>query len=128
MKKAGKINSISPEFAVPGGELTIECSGFQLNSERDFACYIGGEKCRIVGASAERVLAIVPERSAAEPTLLQLVSGGESGEPVELILGRKLVGDMHMVGNPAIDPTDDSIILTRSGSRWPTASGNAFSL
>jgi sugar lactone lactonase YvrE len=126
MKKAGKIESVSPEFAVPGGELTIECSGFQLNSERDFACYIGGEKCRIVAASTDRVLAIVPERGASEPTLLQLVSGGESGDPVEITVGRKLVGDMHMVGNPAVDPTDDSIILTRSGSRGQQLPGTLF--
>jgi sugar lactone lactonase YvrE len=126
MTKGGNIDSIRPQFAIPGGELTIECKGFRISSERDYACYLGGERCRLVAAASDRILAIVPERSASEPTLVQLISGGETGEPFEIRVGRKLVGDMHIVANPAVDPADDSVILTRSGSRGQQLPGTLF--
>ena len=34
-----------------------------------------------------------------------------------ITVGKKLADDLHIVANPAVDPKDDSIILTRSGSR-----------
>jgi sugar lactone lactonase YvrE len=126
MKKAGKITSVNPVYSVPGGEVAVECNGFEVNKDRDFACYIGGERCRLKAVSADRVLAVVPERPASNPTLLQLVSGGESGEPIEVRVGKSLVSNMHMVGNPAVDPSDDSIIVTRSGSRGEQLPGTMF--
>jgi sugar lactone lactonase YvrE len=126
MNKAGRIISIRPEFAVPGGELTIECEGFDLNRGRDYACYVGGGDCRLPVASADRILAVVPERVAYDPTLVQLVSGGESSEPVEISIGRRLVDDMHIVANPAVDPADGSIVLTRSGSRGQQLGATLF--
>src|SRR4051812_42932752 len=126
MNKAGRIISISPEFAVPGGELTIECEAFDLNRERDYACYVGGGPCRLPAASSDRVLAIVPDRVAYDPTLVQLVSGGDSSEPVELAVGRRLVDDMHIVASPAVDPADGSIVLTRSGSRGQQLGATLF--
>src|SRR5205085_6511974 len=126
MNKAGRIISIRPEFAVPGGELTIECEGFEVNPDRDHACYVGGGLCRLPAASADRVLAIIPERTAFDPTLVQLVSGGESSDPVEMSVGRRLVDDMHIVANPAVDPADGSIVITRSGSRGQQLGATLF--
>ena len=38
-------------------------------------------------------------------------------EPFNIKVGKKIADDLHLVANPAVDPKDDSIILTRSGSR-----------
>jgi sugar lactone lactonase YvrE len=117
MNKAGKILTIDPPYAIEGGEIAIECQGFMLNSEGNFACYIGGVAARLTGASSTRVLAIVPENENGGKVEVYLESDGERSEPSTLLVGRKLVEDMHIVANPAIDPKDDSLILTRSGSR-----------
>ena len=126
MNKGGRIISIRPQFALPGGEVTIECEDFAVDHGRDHACYIGGGECRLRAASSDRLLAVLPERIAFDPTLVQLVSGGESSEPVELTVGRKLVDDMHIVSNPAVDPDDGSIVLTRSGSRGQQLGATLF--
>jgi sugar lactone lactonase YvrE len=117
MNKAGRINSIFPKYAVSGGQITIECEGFELDHHQGFGCYVGGERCRLVAASSSRILAIVPEDIPTENTQLHLESGGQQSEPVPITVGRKIAGDLHIVANPAVDPSDDSIIVTRSGSR-----------
>ncbi|MEP6848797.1 MAG: gluconolaconase [Acidobacteriota bacterium] len=117
MNKAGRINSVFPQYAIPGGQIAIECEGFDVDHHRGFGCYIGGERCRLVAASSRRILAIVPEGVATENTQLHIESGGEQSESVPLTIGSRLADDMHVVANPAVDPGDDSIIVTRSGSR-----------
>ena len=117
MNKAGRINSVFPRFAIPGGQISIECEGFDVDHHRGFGCYVGGERCRLVAASSRRILAIVPEGVATENTQLHVESGSEQSESVPVMIGSRLAEDMHVVANPAVDPSDDSIIVTRSGSR-----------
>lgn len=116
MNRAGRIVKIFPPYAIPGGEIAVECEGFTVDVEGRHACYVGGEPCRIVAASRSRVLAVVPEDVDGE-TVLHLESGGEASDAAEIVIGSLLADDMHIVANPAVDPKDDSIILTRSGSR-----------
>ncbi|MEP6945688.1 MAG: gluconolaconase [Acidobacteriota bacterium] len=116
MNKAGKIIAADPPYAIPGGEVAIDCDGFHAG-EADSGCYIGGELCRLVAASSSRILAIVPEGITSEHTHIHLESGGDQSGTFPMVVGKRLVGDMHIVANPAIDPKDDAIILTRSGSR-----------
>ena len=117
MSKAGKILSVSPARTIPGGEVFIECENFEVDSDSEFGCYFDGQKARLVGASNSRLIAIVPETFDTTDVEVHLESGGERSESVRITVGEKLVGDMHIVANPAVDPKDDSIILTRSGSR-----------
>lgn len=117
MSKAGRIVSIKPPYAIPGGELAIECEGFEINQGKDYGVYFAGKRARLVGASSKRILAIVPEDLEQTDVEVRLESDGESSEPFKIVVGKMLADDMHIVANPAIDPKDDSIILTRSGSR-----------
>jgi sugar lactone lactonase YvrE len=120
-----KIIDIEPKFAIPGGEIVVRCEGFRMDPRTADGVYVEGMQCRIVAASTSRVLAIVPEEVAgvggedASGTLtpVHLESRGQESEPFEMTVGRKLVDGMHIVANPAIDPSDDAVILTRSGSR-----------
>lgn len=116
MSKAGRIINVWPRYAVTGGEVAIECEGFTVDPNGGHACYIGGEPCRVVAASRTRVIVTVPEDLDGE-TVLNLESGGEASDAAEITVGGLLADDMHIVANPAVDPKDDSIILTRSGSR-----------
>jgi len=117
MNKAGKIISINPPFAIPGGEVLIVCEDFKMNLDGDYGCFFDGKKARLVGASANRILAIVPDGLTKTDTEVFLESEGDRSESKRFIVGQKLASDMHIVANPAVDPEDDSIILTRSGSR-----------
>ena len=117
MNKAGRIVSIVPPYAIPGGEILIECENFEISAGSDYGVYFDGQKARLVGASSKRILAIVPDEFDSTGVEVHLESDGEKSDSVTLTIGKKLADDMHIVANPAVDPKDDSIILTRSGSR-----------
>jgi sugar lactone lactonase YvrE len=117
MNRAGKIISVNPPYAIPGGEIIINCEGFETNSADGFGCYFDGKAARLVGASQSRILAIVPDDFDTTEVEIHLESGGQRSEPKVITVGKKLAGDLHIVANPAVDPADDSVILTRSGSR-----------
>ena len=117
MNKAGQIVSVNPPYAIPGGEIIINCEGFEINGADKFGCYFDGKSARIVGASSTRVLAIVPDNFDTTEVEIHLENGGERSEPHNITVGKKIAEDLHIVANPAVDPADDSIILTRSGSR-----------
>ncbi len=117
MNKAGKILSVSPKFAIPGGEVIIDCEGFEVNLESGYGCFFDGQRARLVGASAHRILAVVPEKFDTNEVEIYLESGADRSESVVITVAKKLADDLHLVANPAVDPKDDSIILTRSGSR-----------
>ncbi len=117
MNKAGRILSFNPPYAIPGGEILIECENFTVGGIGEYGCFFDGQAARLVGASATRILAIVPDNFDTSEVEVYLESGGERSNAKSIIVGRKLADDLHMVANPAVDPDDDSIILTRSGSR-----------
>ena len=116
MSNAGRIISVSPEYAIPGGEVIIETEGFRLDTSGLNSCVIGGQSAWITSASQHRVVAIVPETVGTTAEVF-LESGGKRSNSVEMTVGKQLATDLHIVANPAVDPKDDSIIVTRSGSR-----------
>ena len=116
MSNAGAISSVVPGYAIPGGEITIECDGFQLDPEGEHGAYVNGMTCVMVAASPTRVLALVPDCSPGE-AVVHLESGGAESTTADVVVGEKHADGMHIVANPAIDPSDDAIIVTRSGSR-----------
>jgi len=117
MNRAGRIISVNPPYAIPGGEIIINCENFELNNTEGFGCFFDGKAARLIGAASNRILAIVPDEFDTADVEIYLESGGDRSETFNIIVGKKLADDLHIVANPAIDPKDDSIILTRSGSR-----------
>jgi sugar lactone lactonase YvrE len=117
VSNAGKIITVSPRYAIPGGEIAVECDGLEIGELGTFGCFVGGIPCKIVGASSRRVVAIVPEGTDSAHTHVHLESGGKQSNSYEIVIGTRLVADMHIVSNPAVDPKDDSIFFTRSGGR-----------
>ncbi|CAN5567326.1 hypothetical protein BH10ACI2_BH10ACI2_20550 [soil metagenome] len=123
MEKRVRITSVEPKYAIPGGEIAITCEGFNASHAADGGVFIDGSHCRIIAASSRRVIASVPDAEeidngpGANTAQLHLESSGAVSEPFPVNIGRKLVGGMHIVANPAVDPSDNAIILTRSGAR-----------
>ena len=67
-------------------------------------------------------------RKGEGETELWIESGGLRSEPFPLVVGRLLVDGMHIVANPAVDPSDGAIILTRSGGRGQHLPATLFRL
>ena len=64
------------------------------------------------------MLAIVPEvEGDAREAQVALESNGERSASVPFVVGAKLAEDLHLVANPAFDPDDGSLYVTRSGPR-----------
>jgi sugar lactone lactonase YvrE len=128
MDKDVRLIAIEPAYALPGGEIAVKCAGFRISERKVDGCFLGGSPCRITAASSERILAAVPSVVTNAKSQLQLVSGGAKSKTVGLTVAKQLTGDMHLVANPAVDPGDDSLILTRSGSRGQSLPVTLFRL
>ena len=111
-----KIIGLNPALAIAGGEIVIDCVGFDTRDPQACAVLIGDVPAQIVAIGPRRVLAIVPETKGGEQEV-RLQSGAELSEPARLTVARKLAGDLHPVANPAFDPNDGALFVTRSGSR-----------
>ena len=127
MSQKLQITAIEPQYAIPGGEIAIACEGFDAGKG---SVSIGGELARITAASSKRILVSVPAIGETDDgqTHIHIESGGATSEPFPFYVGRLLVDGMHIVANPAIDPSDDAIILTRSGGRGQHLPATLFRL
>jgi sugar lactone lactonase YvrE len=116
MANPPKILGVDPVYAIAGGEIIIECAGFDTRDPQGCNVLVGEVRAQIVAIGPRRVLAIVPETTGGELEV-RLQSGAELSEPARIVIARKLAGDLHPVANPAFDPDDGALFVTRSGSR-----------
>jgi sugar lactone lactonase YvrE len=117
MSKEVKILGIDPARAIPGAEVTIDCNHLDTSDPTLCAVWFDGERAPIVALSPKRVLAIVPELKEVGEIEVTLESGGMRSEAATIVVGKRLAEDLHPVANPAFDPDDGSLFVTRSGSR-----------
>jgi sugar lactone lactonase YvrE len=117
MSRAGRIVRVDPAAGIPGGEVVIECADFDTSNIRTCGCRFGGERAHLVGLSTRRALALVPSLDIGGEIEVMLESDGDKSAPASFRLGSKLAEDLHPVANPAIDPDDGALYVTRSGSR-----------
>jgi len=116
MVSKAEIIGIDPPYAIAGGEIVIECSGFDTRERSQCVVLVGDAPAQIVALSPRRVLAIVPETKGGSVPVT-LVSGDNQSEPANITVARKLASDLHPVSNPTFDPDDGALFVTRSGSR-----------
>lgn len=116
MASVPRIIGVDPAYAIAGGEIIVDCVGFDTRDPQGCVVLIGDVPAQIVAIGPRRVLATVPETKGGELEV-RLQSGAEISEPARLTVARKLAGDLHPVANPAFDPDDGALFVTRSGSR-----------
>lgn len=116
MASAAKILRIDPPYGIAGGEIVIDCDGFDTSDPALCAVLIGDSTAPIVALGPNRILAIVPETKGGE-VQVRLQSGEQLSPPAYMTVARKLASDLHPVANPAFDPDDGALFVTRSGSR-----------
>jgi sugar lactone lactonase YvrE len=117
MSVAGRIVRVDPAAGIPGGEVVIECADYDTRNLRGCYPLFGASIAQVVGLSSRRVLAIVPNAGLSGETEVLLSNDGALSTPASFIVGAKLAEDLHPVANPAFDPDDGSLFVTRSGSR-----------
>jgi len=116
MRTPARILGIDPPYAIAGGEVIVDCAGFDTREPRECAVLVGDEAAHVVALGPRRVLITVPETKGGELEV-RLQSGEALSDPARLTVARKLAGDLHPVANPAFDPDDGALFVTRSGSR-----------
>ena len=113
---------VRPTYVLPEGEIEVLTEGSRPDGGRSSACLVDAKPCRITASSSKRTIAIVPalitEYSHASVQLTVVSDDAEShSNEYKIHVAGRLAEGMHVVANPAIDPSDDAVIVTRSGSR-----------
>ena len=116
MANLAKILNIDPSYGIAGGEIVIDCSGFDTSDPSQCAVLFGDSPAQLVASGPRRILAIIPETKGGRVEV-RLKTGNHLSEPAYVTVARKLAGDLHPVANPAFDPDDGALFVTRSGSR-----------
>jgi sugar lactone lactonase YvrE len=117
MSEVGRIVRVNPAQGIPGGEVVIECADFDASPVRACGASFDGSPGHTVGASSRRTLAIVPEIDGGGEVDVALECEDRRTSPAKFTVASKLAEDLHLVSNPAFDPDDGSLYVTRSGSR-----------
>ena len=118
MSKTPIIERIVPEAAIPGGEIAIDLAALRETTVDGVT--IDGFAAHLVAKSRSRILALVPSECDRGEVAVSARDRANRVRPYAnagLIVGTKLAGDVHPVTNPAFDPADGSLYVTRSGSR-----------
>lgn len=117
METSLKITSVEPSLAIPGGEVVVLCDGLRPHPDFGYRCFFSGVRARLVGSSSGRLIAEVPEGLASVDVDVHVEGADGGSEPFRIKVAEKWADDLHIVANPAVDPKDGSVIVTRSGSR-----------
>ncbi len=106
-----------PKSALPGGEVTIECSGFKLVGHSQPQVRFGSHSAQVMLATNDHIVAKVPESSSdAGTSELIVTTNGDTSRPFPYEVGKKLASNLHPVANPAID-AQGNVYVTYSGRR-----------
>jgi sugar lactone lactonase YvrE len=117
MSEAGRVVGVKPARGIPGGEVVIECADLDAERIRSCGVWFDDSRGHIIGASTRRALAIVPVLDGGGEVNVALECDERRTSPLKFTVGARLAEDLHLVANPAFDPDDGSLYVTRSGSR-----------
>lgn len=117
MSREGQVLRVDPGAGIPGGEVAVECAPFDTEELRFCNLMIDGKRAHLVGLNARRALAIVPEGLPGGEVEVSISTASGNSTPAKMVVGKKLAEDLHPVTNPAFDPDDRALFVTRSGSR-----------
>jgi sugar lactone lactonase YvrE len=117
MSSPGPTIRIFPQSGIAGGEVTIECDQFDTSAPARCAVRFATEEAHIVALGPHRVVALVPELKQSGPVEVMLDSRGKRSGAANFLIGKRIAEDLHPVTNPAFDPDEGALFVTRSGSR-----------
>ncbi len=111
--RSSRIAAVRPLWAVEGGRITIEGSGFVVDPVLP-RVLIGGSQARLASASPSELTAIVPEGLDGGTTRVRIEEA--PGETAFVEIGAPLATGLHQVDSPVFDAAGN-LYVTFSGSR-----------
>jgi sugar lactone lactonase YvrE len=109
-----RLTAIQPHWAVEGGRITINGSGFPIDRPQLPEVRIGESTARTVYASSSTMAVLVPNGLDGGRTTVRVQD--VPGETAFLEIGSALATGLHQVDNPVFDG-DGNLYVTYSGSR-----------
>lgn len=88
-----------------------------IPANRAATLWFNDERASIVALGSKRVVAILPELKQSGSVEVTLERAKQRSAPATFTVGRKVAEDLHPVANPAFDPDDGGLFVTRSGTR-----------
>src|SRR6266705_1588335 len=120
MSNLAHIERVDPANGISGGEVSIEFARLSPNDAQTLSVKFEGSPAHVTAATHKRALVLVPKLDGGGDceVLLSLDEEPKAvGKPAPFLAGEKLAGGNHPDTNPAFDPSDGSLFVTRSGSR-----------
>ena len=120
MSSKAHIERVDPANGISGGEVSIEFAKLSPNDAQTLSVKFDGSPAHVTAATHKRALVLVPKLDGGgdcEVSLFLSEDPKAIGKPASFTAGKKLAGGIHPVTNPAFDPSDGSLFVTRSGSR-----------
>jgi len=120
MSSRAHIERVDPAAGISGGEVSVEFAKLSPNDAKTLSVRFDGSPAHLVAAMHKRALVLAPKVDAGGDLKVSVHHGEEPkpiGKPAPFVAGKKLAGGIHPVTNPAFDPSDGSLFVTRSGSR-----------
>ena len=108
------MDSITPAAAIPGGEVTIQGSGFGSTNNSRPRVQFGDAEASILIAAENYLVARVPEGPSGSHVRVSTSHG--TSKPFEIQLGGQIADNLNPVANPAVD-AEGNIFVTYSGQR-----------
>ncbi|HEV2274279.1 MAG TPA: gluconolaconase [Acidobacteriaceae bacterium] len=109
-----KIESATPDAALPGGEIEIRGSQLGASPPRQPLAVVDGVPVPVLLSRSNRMIVRVPEE--AQSGKFEIRQNGRSSNAIHLKIARLLADNLHPVGNPAVD-AQGNIYATFSGPR-----------
>ena len=114
------VTAIEPAAGIAGGEVVVRVEGVTPEDLPRLEVRLYGETAHLVSVNTRRALALVPEISIDRSVQVSVAldpAAPSNESTVHFRIGRRMASNLHPVTNPAFDPTDGSLFVTRSGSR-----------
>ncbi|HET9742856.1 MAG TPA: IPT/TIG domain-containing protein [Terriglobales bacterium] len=108
------ISAVSPQFALPGGEMRISGTGLLAHEMRRPRVLFGEEPAAVVISAEDFVVARVPDDGNSGP--VSVVPDDVSSNALEVKIAGLIAENLHPVTNPAVDH-EGNLFVTFSGSR-----------
>ncbi len=114
MPSQPRITAVRPFWAIEGGRIRIEGSGFPVDGPRLPEVRIGGQPARVVYGSPGALAVVVPALADGGRTEIRI--DGVPGETAYVEVATTLATGLHQVDNPVFDRAGN-LYVTYSGTR-----------
>src|ERR1700761_3186771 len=112
-----RIDSITPEAVLPGGEVELAGSALGPVAERRPLAVLDGSLAPVLLSRPTRMSIRIPE--SAQAGRLEVRQNGATSNSVNLKVGRLIAENLNPVSSPAVD-AEGNIYATYSGPRGQT--------